>query len=408
MRPAGGATHSQPHNQHIALFLCPLGTPNSPTRKLADDLFGLIKSALGKDWKVLRPDRESVYGEVLLSALAEWIDLADVIFLLLWDADDTRCPINPNVMYELGLVHLSGKRHIIIHPEPYVEKLKSLPQLPFDVSLYKYVPIKIEQNGGKINLKEIENFKTAIVREVKILTSRNEQIPDVLQKLGGSMRHIFNALVLYINGLQRHGAHRIDASGSKIEKPYYIGSEAGVSYYRNVDLSDAEGDQVYIRNSALYRLDASSSFLKMLVLDNVRAMVVDISNAWNSEEENDNDDNHDEVPAAVVVKDCVIGTLDLSNSRIRYLVLVDSAINILDLSETEGMDILLFNTRVLDSDQSGAGGNKLRSITSSSIESPLSTIHRELTSMIEEEELRSEVFRILDLNLKNENSRRKK
>jgi len=166
--------------------LCPIGDPDSPTRKRSDQVLKyIIATALEPiGYNVIRADTISQPGMITLQ-IVEHILQADLVVADLSDH-------NPNVFYELAVRHAVDKPviHIIDYGQP----------IPFDVAGFRTV---------RFNHQDLESAHRA-VDEIQAQARQIEQgnwgqtpvkLAAVVQKLGAGESEVKLVLAQILQGL---------------------------------------------------------------------------------------------------------------------------------------------------------------------------------------------------------------
>lgn len=130
----------------ICFVICPIGKPNSETRKRSDSVLkNIIRPVLKKEYEIIRSDKISRIGNIT-SQIINYLMASDLVI-----ADLSS--LNPNVFYELAIRHTTGK--------PYIQLIQTGEKLPFDIvniRTIEFSPHDIDSlKTTKQQLKEVVN-----------------------------------------------------------------------------------------------------------------------------------------------------------------------------------------------------------------------------------------------------------
>lgn len=131
--------------------ICPIGPTGSQTRVDADDLLALIiRPALEvAGFEVLRGDHRSEANQIDIDVIKSVQD-ADLCIV------DISMP-NPNVYYELGRRHETGKDCILL-------KRKDSSDMPVDIATQRYIEYDLDSRHGITDaVQQIKNFVAPII-----------------------------------------------------------------------------------------------------------------------------------------------------------------------------------------------------------------------------------------------------
>lgn len=131
--------------------ICPIGPTGSQTRIDADDLLALIiRPALEvAGFEVLRGDHRSEANQIDIDVIKSVQD-ADLCIV------DISMP-NPNVYYELGRRHETGKDCILL-------KRKDSSDMPVDIATQRYIEYDLDSRHGITDaVQQIKNFVAPII-----------------------------------------------------------------------------------------------------------------------------------------------------------------------------------------------------------------------------------------------------
>ena len=133
--------------EKVAFVISPIGEPNSPTRKRADQILNHViepvVSELG--YKSVRADKISKPGVITSQIISHLLDDPLVI------ADLTGQ--NPNVFYELAVRHTVKK--------PIIQMIQEGERIPFDVSTTRTIQINHQ------DLDSVDKAKRELRRQIK-------------------------------------------------------------------------------------------------------------------------------------------------------------------------------------------------------------------------------------------------
>lgn len=144
-------------------YIGPIGLENSEVRKRTDSLWEYVIKPICADlgYEALRADLLSVPGNIT----------QDIIHLLLESelviADITNA--NPNVMYELGVRHSSGKAVVVITQKG--------DNIPFDISSYRVLFYSLDSPK---DVKELSAGLVKMVRNIEQSDISTSPVLDVL------------------------------------------------------------------------------------------------------------------------------------------------------------------------------------------------------------------------------------
>jgi len=130
-------------------LICPLGEEGSDIRKTADDLMDLIiVPALDKlDFDVVRADKIP-RPSIITTDIIQLVQNAALCIIDLTGS-------NPNVFYECGRRHETGK--------PFIQLIRKGEQLPFDVSGIRTIPYDLSTvRSAHEAIKEIQNYTSEL------------------------------------------------------------------------------------------------------------------------------------------------------------------------------------------------------------------------------------------------------
>ena len=140
-------------------IITPIGGELTPTRTRVDQWEELIyKPALGKQFKIIRADKISAPG-IITEQILNLIVNADLAII---DYTD----LNPNVMYEAAIRHISHKPFIQIHPITL--------RLPFDISNLRSIPY--DADDLQYPLKLSKHIKKAYEE----MQDQDYKVPEIL------------------------------------------------------------------------------------------------------------------------------------------------------------------------------------------------------------------------------------
>jgi nucleoside 2-deoxyribosyltransferase len=175
---------------YTCFVISPIGQPNSDVRKRADALYKyVVQPAMAVfDFRTQRADHKYEVTSIVDSMIEE-IQQADLCIINLTD-------LNPNVMYELGRRHETGKPFILLIEE------SQLSSLPFDTATLKtityntteidsvYTAIEEIQKHVRHLLDEgFENNAKASLSSIADTLNRLERKLSALQQSAPSMGH---------------------------------------------------------------------------------------------------------------------------------------------------------------------------------------------------------------------------
>jgi hypothetical protein len=143
----------------ICFIITPIGDANSQTRYRVDQWMELIyKPALGDIFTLIRADKIAATG-IITEQILDKIVHADLAII---DYTD----LNPNVMYEAAIRHLSRKKFIQIHPDTL--------RLPFDINNLRSIPYNSQDLDYPTKLREL------IRKFYKEMQDPKYKIPELL------------------------------------------------------------------------------------------------------------------------------------------------------------------------------------------------------------------------------------
>lgn len=160
------------NTRFTCFVISPIGEPNSTTRSAADDTFEyIIRPALDKfEFAVERADHIRGITDTITKEMVERIQRSDLCIV-----DITG--LNPNVMYECGRRHETGKPCIIISRDD---------SLPFDVVTHPVIRYTLD-GSAKDAIKTIQLIQQNVQHFVDLGFERtgNRTIADVFREVGG-------------------------------------------------------------------------------------------------------------------------------------------------------------------------------------------------------------------------------
>jgi tetratricopeptide (TPR) repeat protein len=165
--------------KRTCFVISPIGEKNSEIRKAADDLYELIiEQALEKyDFEVVRADKISSVSSIT-AEIIQFVQNADLCIV-----DITGH--NPNVMYECGRRHETGK--------PYIMVAKDGENLPFDVNTIRTIFYTLTDGRAIRNtVKNIQNIVDKLVKEGFSTSSAGETLSSLADTLNRIERKIDN------------------------------------------------------------------------------------------------------------------------------------------------------------------------------------------------------------------------
>jgi len=158
-------------DKEICFLITPIGADDSAIRKRVNQWKDMVyEPALGDFYEIVRADNIASPG-VITEQIIEHIINADLVVI-----DYTG--LNPNVMYEAAIRHLTEKPYIQIHEIgtffPFdIHNLRSIPYDPTDL---KYPDLLIQ--NIKNSLKEIQNPKNKQAKFVREKFDFNKIVND--------------------------------------------------------------------------------------------------------------------------------------------------------------------------------------------------------------------------------------
>ena len=135
------------NGEKVAFVISPIGGPNSPTRKRADQILNHVIEPIVSDlgYKPVRADKISKPGVITSQIISHLLDDPLVI------ADLTGQ--NPNVFYELAVRHTVKK--------PIIQMIQEGERIPFDVSTTRTIQINHQ------DLDSVDKAKRELRRQIK-------------------------------------------------------------------------------------------------------------------------------------------------------------------------------------------------------------------------------------------------
>ena len=133
--------------EKVAFVISPIGEPNSPTRKRADQILNHVIEPVVSDlgYKSVRADKISKPGVITSQIISHLLDDPLVI------ADLTGQ--NPNVFYELAVRHTVKK--------PIIQMIQEGERIPFDVSTTRTIQINHQ------DLDSVDKAKKELRKQIK-------------------------------------------------------------------------------------------------------------------------------------------------------------------------------------------------------------------------------------------------
>jgi hypothetical protein len=148
-----------------AFIIMQIGAKDSPERKRADEIYRFIIAPVVKDVRLepYRADQDLTPGAITRKFLSELLNARLVI------ADLTGR--NPNVFYELGIVHAFAR--------PLISIADSASNLPFDAKDERVIELGEYPSGGLTYIQG-EHIKDALRESLKIVLADNYVPPSPL------------------------------------------------------------------------------------------------------------------------------------------------------------------------------------------------------------------------------------
>lgn len=148
-------------------LIAPIGTPKSEVRNRTDILWEFIIAPVCTelDYEPIRADLMTGVGSITQDIIRMLLN-ADLVV-----ADITN--LNPNVMYELGVRHSSGKPAIVLAQEKEI--------IPFDIASYRVIYYNLDNPK---DARRIQNDLTDTIRRIEKGGATSSPVNDVI----GSMR----------------------------------------------------------------------------------------------------------------------------------------------------------------------------------------------------------------------------
>lgn len=157
--------------RYTCFVISPIGDPGSPVRLAADEAFEyIIKPALDKyDFVVERADHIRGIADTITKEMVERIQRSDLCVVELTG-------LNPNVMYECGRRHETGKPCILISRDG---------ELPFDVVTHPVIRYSLEGNARDV-INTIRVIQQNVQQFIDLGFERagNRSINDVYREVG--------------------------------------------------------------------------------------------------------------------------------------------------------------------------------------------------------------------------------
>ena len=165
--------------------ICPFGSADSEIRERSTYIFNLISQAVNpRGYECYRTIDDPAGGQILNQVISE-IRGADLVV-----ADLTN--LNPNVMYELALRHVTGK--------PYIHLVQRGTKMPFDISIMNYIEIDPDFKQGDETLN--------LIRDIGLQVDKIEQgkcnfSNAAIQPMGDLLVQYFIWEVSFVGSLHR-------------------------------------------------------------------------------------------------------------------------------------------------------------------------------------------------------------
>lgn len=157
--------------RYTCFVISPIGDPGSPVRVAADEAFEyIIKPALDRyDFVVERADHIRGITDTITKEMVERIQRSDLCVVELTG-------LNPNVMYECGRRHETGKPCILISKDD---------KLPFDVVTHPVIRYSLEGNAKDV-INTIRVIQQNVQQFIDLGFERagNRSISDVYREVG--------------------------------------------------------------------------------------------------------------------------------------------------------------------------------------------------------------------------------
>jgi tetratricopeptide (TPR) repeat protein len=212
-------------NQLRCFVVSPIGDKDTDIRRRSDDLFDLIiEPALEKyDFDITRADKLTTVAHIT-SEIIELIQNCDLCFI-----DITGH--NPNVMYECGRRHETGK--------PYIMLAQAGESLPFDVTTIRTVFYDLTSaKSVREAVKIIQSFTEKHMELGFTPSTSGDSLASVSESLKRMERH----LEFLVSRQSSSKSESTSVSGDLAQVIKELGPTQALNYAfasRNVDLADA-------------------------------------------------------------------------------------------------------------------------------------------------------------------------
>lgn len=149
------ASSSSPATEKVCFIICPIGSAGSDQRKRSDNLLTYILEPICAERKIkcVRADQLKDPG-IITNQIMDYLVTADLVIADLTDK-------NPNVFYELGIRHCSGKAFIqIMHDKVDV---------PFDIGTVRTTAYHLE-------IDKVEASKKAVGDQIDWIMNNPDKV----------------------------------------------------------------------------------------------------------------------------------------------------------------------------------------------------------------------------------------
>ena len=199
--------------------ICPIGSPDSETRRRSDDLLDFIIQPVLKDLnvEVKRADLIGAPGDITVQIITE-LNKSDLIIADLTDK-------NPNVFYELAICHALKK--------PVIHFIKKGDGVPFDLQQNRVV------SYDTTDLRMLDPTKQELKKEMENLINGEHPVtnPVTLAALsinvGNQNDETGNLLVAILSRIENIGAQVINLRKEISSTMHYPSSETSILAEQN-------------------------------------------------------------------------------------------------------------------------------------------------------------------------------
>jgi hypothetical protein len=233
--------------ENKCFIICPIGKPDSATRKRADIVFRkILEPALSElGVEAVRADHIELPG-LITKHVIDYICEAPLVVADLTDG-------NPNVYYELGIRHALGK--------PAIHIIDVNDSLPFDLQGMRTIIFDYK------NIESMDLAKNEVLRQAKsIISSSVENSLSVLELLGFKMKTLDSIIIDAARAMRKEFHRIIDNRSQPINYSEFVQVNFFIDFIRQIDPDNGHAHYYAgeIRRWADMKDEAIREFLKYL------------------------------------------------------------------------------------------------------------------------------------------------